>query len=102
MIYAVINGNETLFDTWEEYNTATFSPATESRIITDFVVSGKDYASRKACARDIGVEISHTNEGGLAWSEYTFICMMLEKIAKRYGLVEEFRENGLIGGIDAY
>lgn len=95
MIYAVINGKETLFDTWAEVHTATFSPATEYRIITDFVVRGKDYASRKECARDIGVAVSYTNEGGLSWGEVAALQDKLETIGKRYGLLEEFRENAL-------
>ena len=86
-----------VYDSFEDYYKETFSPDAEQVFLTDFRVHGKTYADKKAAARDIGVEISNTfGLVSLFWSECMYIGDRLQGLAARYGLVKEFRENGLI------
>lgn len=98
MIYAIIDNTEYVFNSWRDYNTATFSPAVAAEVdyITDFIVRGSDYKTRKAAARDIAVEISNRQCGGLSWYEVMLLQNKLETIGKRYGLLTELRENCMI------
>lgn len=98
MIYAIIDNNENIFDTWEDYYRATFSPEIAEKVtfITDFTVRGKDYKARKAAAREIAIDISLNQCGGLSWYESTLLTDKLETLGKRYGLLEELRENCMI------
>jgi hypothetical protein len=55
------------------------------------------YRQRKDAARDAAIELQNqTNERAVSWKEITEICAYFEKQGKRYGLLTEFRENGLI------
>ena len=96
MIFATINDNSMLFSTWEQFHTATFSPLTTVYYSTDFSISGADYQSRKEAARTLAIEFQNNDRGGLTWSEYNLICNFFEKVGKRYGLLTEYRENGLL------
>lgn len=96
MIFASINGNSYTFDTWSEYHAATFSPDNRPDFVTDFTTRGKDYNSRKESARTIAQDFQHYEQGGLTWSEYNAITGKLEALGKRYGLLKEYRENGII------
>lgn len=96
IIYAIINDTEYIFESWEAYHAATFSPENRPTFATDFTITGSDYASRKAAARDIAVDISLNQCGGLSWYEYALLTNKLETIGRRYGLLEELRENCLI------
>ena len=82
---------------WDDYHEDTFCPDYTTLWLTDFKIHGKTYAEQKACAKDIG--ISYSNAMGTwypSWSELAEVTSILENIAKRYGLIKEFKENGLI------
>lgn len=101
LIYAAYkdwSGNETasLFYNWEALHRETFSPDTEIISIIPFKVSGKTYKERKEHARDLAVEYSLQHVCGLSYLEYAQITEFFENIARRYGLVNEFRENCII------
>ena len=96
IIYAIINDTEYIFTSSEDFHAATFSPESRPTFATDFKITGSDYASRKAAARDIAVDISLNQCGGLSWYECTLLADKLEAIGRRYGLLEELRENCLI------
>lgn len=96
MIFAVINNNSNLFDTWQDFHTATFSPLTVVNFVTDFRISGADYKSRKAAAAELAKDFMLNDCGGLTWGEYNLICNFFVKIGKRYGLMKEYRENGIL------
>lgn len=84
-----------LFYSFEEFHKATFSPLTEYEAIV-FEVRGKTYAERKANAQAIAVEFSNIAYcGGLSWSDICTLSDWFYTIGKRYGLLTEFRENGL-------
>lgn len=81
----------------EEYTRATFSQDTDTHYITDLK------PRTKAAARQMAMDIMDAdretvNSGGncLSWFEWSIIGAALEKAARRFGLVREFRENGII------
>lgn len=78
------------------FHAATFSPDIEYEILS-FKISGKTYAERKNAARDLAYEYQIiTNCGGLSYMELSTIQSYFETIAARYGLIQEYRENGII------
>jgi hypothetical protein len=101
MIFAAYrdeNGNEraTTFDCSDCFNRFFFSPCLDPVFVTDFKVSGKTYAERKENARNLAIDVQSFSWPGLYWSECAEIENELETIGKRYGLIREFRENGVI------
>lgn len=78
------------------FHAATFSPDIEYEILP-FKISGKTYAECKNAARDLAIEYQTiTNCGGLSYLELSTIQSYFENIAARYGLIQEYRENGII------
>lgn len=85
------------YDSWDDYHTDTFCPDYETLWVTDFKIHGKTYAERKACAEDIGINFSYASSTWYpSWLEFAEVTSKLETIAKHYGLVTDFHENGLI------
>lgn len=83
-------------DNWARFFADTFSP--DLSIIDCFAleIKGKTYQERKACAEDLAKRFQYADQGGLSWGEYAIMGEFFEKAAKRYGLIEEFKENGII------
>lgn len=101
MIFAAYhdeNGNEraTTFDFWDQVNSFFFLPCLNPVFVTDFKVTGKTYAERKENARNIAIDVQAFSWLGLYWSECADIGDALETMGKKYGLIREFRENGVI------
>lgn len=102
MIYAVITepGEELpslyIFDTWDSYHTATFSPENEIHAVADTTIRGRTYQARKNSAYDVLVEMQQLLfVPGLSMGELADISDAAEKIARRYGHLEEARENAV-------
>lgn len=97
MFYAkfAIEGKEhaELYDSWDRYHADTFSPLTEDISFVDFNVHGKDYQSRKNCVRDIALDWSNSDTSGLSCLELHRIWSWFYNMGRRYGLLQEFREN---------
>ena len=74
-----------------------FSPMCENIKILDFTIKGKTYKERKGCLYDIAVEWSNTFFSIYCWSygELAEICDYFYRNGKRYGLLEEFKENAI-------
>ena len=54
------------------------------------------YQKEKERAREMAVEYSNTRgETQMYMSEYAEICNKFERLGRRYGLLREFRENGI-------
>ena len=81
----------------EEYHRATFSPDSITHYITDLKPHSKQEAREMAIAI-LDADWETVNSGGecLSYGEYAIITAELEKAARRFGLVREFRENGII------
>jgi hypothetical protein len=82
---------------WLAWQNDTFSPDTQNQNILDFSVRGRTYAERKADAREKAL-IFQYDFACLPWSygELGTIGEQFEKIGKRYGLIKEFKENGIL------
>ncbi len=55
------------------------------------------YQKAKAAAREKAVEFSNTPDAtaGMSWAEVAAISNHFERLGRRYGLLREFRENGI-------
>lgn len=58
----------------------------------------KSYQERKEEARQQAIDYQNSFTEGQTyfWSEVAEIGAKFERLAKRYGLIKEFRENGII------
>lgn len=74
----------------------TFSPNIEDVETLKLSVKGNTYEERKESAIELAKDYQY-NFSGLSWSygELAEIQGYFTKIAKRYGLVNEFKENGI-------
>ena len=74
----------------------TFSPDCENIQVLDFKIVGNDYQERKNSLEDLALDWQN-NFSYLIWSysELAEIENWFYKNAKRYGLLEEFRVNGI-------
>lgn len=54
------------------------------------------YQIKKDKVRQEAIDWQHNFQNIKSWSEYVEAQKRFEKLAKRYGLVEEFRENCII------
>lgn len=56
----------------------------------------KSYDELKKAARDKAIDIQYAiADESMSWGEVAEIQRYLEKLGRRYGLLKEFRENGL-------
>jgi len=82
-----------------EYIADTFSPETETSGLVEFQTRGKTYAERKQSVIDTAIKFYNLDaemSGGLSWGELATVDAWFSKMARRYGLINEFRENGII------
>lgn len=89
----------TLYNNYVSYIQDTFSPDIEQIEIIDFKIKGKDYNQKKACLCDIAREYQNNYsiiDNCYYMSEVAEIGAFLEKNAKRFGCLQEFRENAII------
>lgn len=99
MILANINGEASIYyglNMWEELHADTFNPDTNYNLLELGNIHGKTYAEKKANARQKAVDFSLFDCCGLSWYELSIILNYFENIAERFGLVQEFKENGII------
>ena len=96
--YRDINGEEVakLYDLPEEYYADTFSPEVEPLAVIDFTVKGKNYRERQGSVRETAIDFQIADEGGLSMEELGRILNWFHEQGKRYGLVKEFQENGIV------
>lgn len=85
-----------IYFSFEEWNRDTFNPLTEIVGMLDFKIQGKNYTEKKASLEDLAKEW----QGQFAsynWSygELAEIGNFFERNGKRYGLLREFKENGI-------
>ena len=56
----------------------------------------KSYNLLKEAARNAAIEWQLTKQDEpMSWSEFADVCQSFYKLGKRYGLLKEFRENGI-------
>ena len=79
---------------YDELYGKTFEPVYQTLILDR--VNGKTYAEKKECVRDKAITWSHLH--GLIvmdWFDCATIGEWFYRYGKRYGLLNEFRENGI-------
>lgn len=81
---------------YAEWFKDTFSPEAKNIEILDFTIRGKNYIEKKACLEEIAKDWQ-LNFSWLDWSysELAEICEWFNKNAKRYGLLQVFKENAI-------
>ena len=97
-IFRNMNGKieSNLYYDWNEWHKDTFSPVTEIKTMLLFKVSGKNYTEKKENLRDLAKEYSNNvGKTCLSYGELAEIGGFFEKNGKRYGLLKEFKENGI-------
>lgn len=85
-----------IFDTWPEYHAATFSPETEVKTLIPFEVRGATYQERKSNVEETAQRFQTEEAPGLTWGELAAICDWFSEQGKKYGLLREFYDNGVI------
>lgn len=85
------------WDGWREYHKDTFSPEVKNVGILLLKVSGRTYKERKEFVIELAKDWQ-LNFSSLDWSynELAIIQNYFEKIALKYGLTKEFKENCII------
>jgi hypothetical protein len=85
-----------LYSTYESYIKETFSPECEELELIELKVKGKTYKERKANLEEIAKAYQFIfSQLSLSWGEIIQLGNFFEKNAKRYGLLEEFKENAI-------
>ena len=86
-----------IYADYDEMHRKTFSPEYFiNRVIDTNRLPGKSYADKKALLRDQAIDYSLQNNFVMYGSDLVEIGAYFEKYGKRYGLIKEFRENGII------
>ena len=70
-----------------------FAPLDSDVLILDRV-TGDSYQYKKSVVRDKAIHFSHM-EVTMTWGDVAEIQAWFEKFGRRYGLLREFRENGI-------
>lgn len=86
-----------LYHETKSYFEDTFSPCISTLDIINLVVTGKTYAERREDLREKAIRFQSSigEAEGLYMSEYATIMNWFDKNARRFGLLKEFRENGI-------
>ena len=83
-------------DGYKLWNSDTFSPNTKNIEILDFKISGKNYREKQASLEDLAKEWQlYFCDFNWSYGELMIIQTYFYENAKRYGLLREFRENGI-------
>lgn len=86
------------FEDYEDWFKANFSPDTEILSTIDFSVHGKTYTDRKEDVREKAIDFQDLFSMGvsISWGELAEFGDFFETQGRRYGLLVEFRENGIL------
>ena len=91
------NGNKqaNLYYGYSKWFEDSFSPDTIVNAIIDFKIHGKTYAEKKEYLRNLAIDFQYANDCDLSYEELADIYSFFEVNGKRYGLIQEFRENAI-------
>ncbi len=101
MFYVELYNKETkesiykgLYFDLQEFYKDTWNPIITFDFIIDFKISGKTYQECKANLQDLAIEYSNkAGDMNLSYYELSLIQDFFYKNGKRYGLLEEFKQN---------
>lgn len=91
------NGNKqaNLYYGYSKWFEDSFSSDTIVNAIIDFKIQGKTYAEKKEYLRNLALDFQSANDCDLSYGELADIYNFFEVNGKRYGLIQEFRENAI-------
>ena len=84
-----------IFSDLDALNRTLFPPDIDVVEMYELSVKGKTYQERKGYLEELAKDIQHADEGGLSWGECWLLTDFFERNGKRFGLLREFRENGI-------
>ena len=88
-----------VFDGWNEYFSDTWNPQTaetDIALISDHAYMGRTYEDKKNYIRQKAIEYQYSASLiSLSYMELMIMGNYFEKIGRRFGLLREFRENGI-------
>lgn len=84
-----------LYFDYESFFEDTFNPDITYSNILNFKISGNTYAERKENARALAVDFQ-CNNYKISYSELLEVQAFFKRIGRRYGLINEFKENCII------
>lgn len=81
----------------DKYHNDNFSPLHMPVFVTDFRLSRcGSYAEKKEALYNLALNMQEAmSEVPLSYNEYAIIGEFFERYGKRYGMLKEFRENGI-------
>lgn len=99
-IYDDANGKRqtNIYYSWEIYHEKTFSPECKKIYILDLSrIKGKSYKEKQLNLRNIAIEWSNmqSETSDLSYGELNEISGFFEKYGRRYGLLREFKKEGI-------
>lgn len=83
---------------WKEAHERTFSPSINKLYCYDFKTKGKTYEERKEYIREKAKEWQSVNaesQVNYDWLTIGRVEAMFEELAKKHGLLKEFKENAI-------
>ena len=94
IIVATVENETSIYN----YSKAVLNELTKNNF--PFVVlgrlTGKTYKEKAAEITQKAIDYQGVDVGGLSWGEVAEISAYFETYGKRYGLLKEFKENGII------
>lgn len=74
----------------------TFKTLDGKTVQIDFKVAGYSYRRKKESARNLAIELQMIlSDCALSYSQLATIGGIMERIGEKFGLLTEFRENGI-------
>lgn len=89
------NKQANLYHGYSKWLEDSFSPDTIVNAIIDFKIQGRTYAEKKEYCRNLAIDFQSANDCDLSYGELAYIYNFFEVNGKRYGLIQEFRENAI-------
>lgn len=86
-------------DNCRKWFSDTFSPDTDTLLMIDLHVHGKTYEERKDDVRNKALDFQDLFSFygvSISWGELAIFGDFFNEYGKRYGLLTEFRENGIL------
>lgn len=80
----------------DDFYRDTFNPYCEDIEVCYFTIHGKTYRERKESCIELAKRVQRMDTGGLSYNEYFIIGEYFSRMARKFGLVQEFKENGIL------
>lgn len=96
MILAIIDNTASIFADWNLFHAATFAPDTIISAVFPLRIHGRTYAEKRAHLRRLAIDIQSADLGGISYGELCDLQCFLIRSARKYGLIQEFKQNAII------